>query len=251
MGIPLPVVTTRYFPYSSSTHLSLAVQSEQEPHKGGATPLCLHHFAPTYALILKQELCSCEVPSVHTANHVVPPCLACRRWGPSRPQKECGKPEDSGRGKYFSPARSICSWLPLHLLWCVLHKGQSADPLANQLPHSTLQAQPQGCPMARFSTQGAGWGPSGWDAPCPLHCPLQMQGAHAQHSCRWRSSDTSDNLEARATGVREGTARVPGHKELQRASGTDITETQCCTPSRSLEGGNDLGTKGLDEITVL
>ena len=55
MGIPLPVVTTRYFPYSSSTHLSLAVQSEQEPHKGGATPLCLHHFAPTYSLILKQE----------------------------------------------------------------------------------------------------------------------------------------------------------------------------------------------------
>ena len=63
MGIPLPVVTTRYFPYSSSTHLSLAVQSEQEPHKGGATPLCLHHFAPTYALILKQELC------VHVKSH--------------------------------------------------------------------------------------------------------------------------------------------------------------------------------------
>ena len=86
MGIPLPAVTTWYFPYSSSTHPSLSVQSEQEPHKGGGTPLCLHHFAPTYALILKQELCSCEVPSVHTANHVVPPCLACRRWGPSRPQ---------------------------------------------------------------------------------------------------------------------------------------------------------------------
>ena len=123
-----------------------------------------------------------------------------------RPSHKRLQERGQGNGCY-SPARHIHCWWPLHRLWSGPHRGQSAGPVADRMPRATLQAQHHGCPTVWCLTPGAEWGLSDWHAPFPLHSPLQRLGAHGQHSCWWRCSDTPHNLEVR-TGMRGGIVMV-------------------------------------------
>ena len=186
-----------------------------------------------------EVLCSRPGNTVHRAdcviaNRVITLCiLACRHEVPPTTYMRL---EARGQGNgCFSPARHIHCWRPLHRLWSGLHRGQSAGPAADQMPRSTLQAQRQGCLTVWCLTQGAEWGLSDWHAPFPLHSPLQRLGAHGQHSCRWRSSDTPHNLEVR-TGMRGGIVMLLIIMTFSKNWGIHGIWPRFCTPSHRGRG---------------
>ena len=138
--------------------LSLLVHSGQGPHTGGATSVCLYHCAaPTCPLIFRQKSrvhaqCTQDtgliVSSPSTASHedvgsVLPP-------PPRNPATQQLEVREQGkRGVSHQPGVSAigCLFIVCNLASLVCNRrGQSAGSAADQTPHSTLQAQPQGCP---------------------------------------------------------------------------------------------------------